>query len=77
MADIVTIAGSPSSTSRSTTTLGFIHGVLQDRGLTTDSISIRDLDPYDLLHANFNSPSLKTSFEKISRARALIIVTPI
>ena len=77
MADIVTIAGSPSSTSRSTATLAFIHGVLQERGLTTDSISIRDLDPYDLLHANFNSPSLHASIEKIARACAVIVATPI
>jgi len=77
MADSVTIAGSPSSSSRSTAALGFIHNILEDRGLTVEAVSICDLDPHDLLYANFNSPSLKASLEKIARARAVIVATPI
>ncbi len=77
MADIVTIAGSPSSSSRSSATLGFIEQVLQEYGFTTDTVSIRELDPHDLLFANFNSPSLKASLDKIARARAVIVATPI
>jgi hypothetical protein len=75
MSDVLTIAGSPSPTSRSADILAYIRELLERQRLTTDAIRVRDLDPEELLHARFDGASVRESIAKVLEARAIIIAT--
>lgn len=77
MSDIVTIAGSPSHSSRSTAILAYTRGHLQNYGLTTDAIAVRDLNAEALLTGNFDDSSIRAGKAKIQQARAVIVATPV
>jgi len=77
VSDVITIAGSPSQSSRSTAVLAYTRTLLQNYGLTTDAIHVRDLDAEDLLTARFDSPTIRNSIERVQQARAVVIATPI
>lgn len=77
MSTIVTIAGSPSQTSRSGAVLDYVVDYLQNRHITTQSIKVRDLDPAELLYADWNGATIKAAIEQITAADAVIIATPI
>jgi len=77
MADILTLAGSPSSSSRSTAILDYSRTILERHRLSTEAITIRDFQPEDLLFANFNSPDIQALFTKVAAARAVIVATPV
>lgn len=77
MSDIVTIAGSPSHSSRSTAILAYTRGYLHNYGLTTDAIAVRDLNAEALLTGNFDDTSIRAGKAKIQQARAVIVATPV
>ena len=77
MSDIVTIAGSPSHSSRSTAILAYARGYLQNYGLTTEAIAVRDLNAEALLTGNFDDTSIRAGKAKIQQARAVIVATPV
>ena len=77
MADVLTIAGSPSYPSRSSAVLGYARKFLDKHGLVTDSIGVRDLDADELLTARFDGASIRAGIAKVQRARAIIIATPV
>ena len=56
MADIVTVAGSPSESSRSAAVLGYVRALAEQHGLTTASIVVRRLPAEALLGTNFSDP---------------------
>lgn len=77
MADVVTIAGSPASKSRSTAVLAYVRQLLERQGLTTDAIHVRELDAEELLWAKFDGASIIDAVARVQLARALVVATPI
>nr|HMN31342.1 NADPH-dependent FMN reductase [Caldilineaceae bacterium] len=77
MLDVLTIAGSPSSPSRSSAVLAYTRRFLEKHGLTTDSLSVRDLEAAELMNARFDGPSIRNGVALVQQARALIIATPV
>lgn len=77
MLDVITIAGSPSATSRSTAVLEHTRRTLEQRGLGTWGINVRDLPPEDLVYGRYDSASIAESAALIGQARAVIVGTPV
>src|SRR4051812_23038674 len=77
MADVITIAGSPALKSRSSAVLAYVRRLLQNEGLTTDAIHLRDLDPEELLWAQFDGPTILDAVARVQQARAVVVATPI
>ncbi|MCQ6267692.1 NADPH-dependent FMN reductase [Fictibacillus sp. WQ 8-8] len=77
MADIVTISGSPSVTSRTGIVLRYLSELSQKGGLETESFSVLDVPPEDLFLGHFQSPHLKAIEKSIKQAKAVIIGTPV
>ena len=77
MLDVLTIAGSPSSPSRSSAVLAYTRRFLEKHGLTTDSLSVRDLEAAELMNARFDGPSIRNGVALVQQARAVIIATPV
>ncbi|MDN4524571.1 NADPH-dependent FMN reductase [Fictibacillus fluitans] len=77
MADIVAISGSPSATSRTGIVLHHLSNLAQKAGLETESYSVLDIPPEDLVLGNFNSPELKAIEKSLKQAKAVIIGTPV
>ncbi|MFN8439426.1 MAG: NADPH-dependent FMN reductase [Caldilineaceae bacterium] len=77
MSDVLTIAGSPSLSSRSSTLLTHVRAILDHQGLVTDSLQIRDLNAEELVSANANGATIRAALEKVQQARAVIVATPV
>jgi len=77
MADIVTIAGSPSYPSRSAAVLERVRLLAGSRGLTVDTLRVRDLNPEALVLARTNDPSIIASQQTLAAARGVVIATPV
>lgn len=77
MSQIVMIAGSPSSPSRSSAVLGYAAQLLEQRGFSTSSIQVRDLDAADLLHAQTDGETIRAALALVSAAQGVIVVTPV
>lgn len=75
--NIVTIAGSPSTPSRSSRLLAEAARWLNEEGISHTAISVRDLPAEDLLYANFHSPALQAVTTLLEEASGVIIATPI
>ena len=77
MSDILTIAGSPSISSRSSALLTHVRALLESQGLQTDALHVRDVNAEDLVNANFNGATIRAALNKVQQARAVIIATPV
>lgn len=77
MADVVTIAGAPSSTSRASRLLTHIQGILEQQGFSVSPISVTDLPAEDLVKGNFQSPQLQQITQRVEACRGVIISTPV
>lgn len=77
MLDVVTIAGSPASTSRCATALDTARAQLEQRGLRTAGVNLRDLPAQALLWADFQDPAIQRATALVADARALIVATPV
>ena len=77
MLDVLTIAGSPSAHSRSAVVLEYMQQRLEDHGLRTWGINVRDLPPEDLIYGRHDSPAIMQSAALLRQARAVIIATPV
>ncbi len=77
MPDIVTLAGSPSETSRSAALLEYTRRVCEDHGLAVEAIRVRQLPAEDLLFGRSDSPAIQERIALIAAARGLIVATPI
>ena len=77
MSDIVTIAGSPSYPSRSTAVLDYTRTLLEQYGLETAQIAVRDLPAEDVLFGRFDSVAVQEAVALVSQATGVIIGTPI
>lgn len=77
MPDILTIAGSPSENSRSGAILAYAQAILEERLLSTEIVTVRDLPAKDLLLANWDNPTIQASLAQVVEAPAIIIATPV
>jgi FMN reductase len=50
---------------------------LEQRGITTDALHVRDLDAADLLHANARGASIQDGIARVAAADGIIIATPV
>lgn len=77
MHNIVTIAGSPSSSSRSSAVLTQSKHMLTKQGFKVESITVRNIPPEDLVFGNFESPALKKVTSLIEEAQGIVVATPV
>lgn len=77
MHKILTIAGSPSQKSRSSSVLEISRVILERKGMNVSCLSVKDVPPEDLVFANFESEALKQAQDMIEQAQAIIIGTPV
>jgi len=76
-ADVVVIAGSPSSVSRSAYVLRAIGERLEARGLAVRTFAVHDLPAEDVLRGRSDSPEIAALLAAIRGARALVLGTPV
>jgi FMN reductase len=77
MSRVLTIAGSPSSSSRSSSVLALSRALLEQNNVDVSPLSVKDIPPEDLVFANFDSEALKRAQAMIEQAQAIIIGTPV
>jgi FMN reductase len=77
MSDIILLSGSPSLTSRSTAVLGYIEELIRGEGISASSIPLRDLSAEDLLYGHYDNPSIQEAADRVVKAKAVIIATPV
>jgi FMN reductase len=77
MFDVITIAGSPSSSSRSAAVLEYARQVISRHGIQTRALNIRDLPPEDLIYGRVDSPAILEWVTLLNQARVVIIATPV
>lgn len=73
---VVALAGSPSSSSRSTALLRQALSRLGNDVVRTE-IVLRDLPPAALVRAEFDDPAIRRASEQLAAARVVVIATPI
>ena len=74
---VLLIAGSPTSPSRSSALLSYAAAYIHRHGLATSTVSVRDFPAEDLVQAKYDSPVFEDFRAKIAAASGLIIATPI
>lgn len=74
---VVAIGGSPSARSRSGVLLERARRALQEQGVEVVTFQVRDFDAQDLLHARFNSPSVRNFLDIVDSADGLVVATPV
>lgn len=77
MPNIVAIAGSPSHPSRSYAVLEYANQILDAERISSNLISVRDVNAEALLFAQFDHPDIKNIAALVEQADALIISTPV
>lgn len=77
MADIVTIAGSPSHPSRSSALLAHTRDLLKAQGFSVEAVNVRELPAEPLLYAQYDHPAIAAALAQVAQARAVIIATPV
>jgi FMN reductase len=74
---ILLLAGSPSTTSRSTRLLHHIGDKLALLGHRNTKLHVQDLPAEALLHADFNHPDIKLAKAQVEEADAVVVSTPV
>ena len=77
MSEVVTIAGSPSTFSRSSAVLQHARQLLGKQGISSHNILVRDLPAEDLLAGRADSPAIQAVIKTIENTQAVIIATPV
>jgi FMN reductase len=77
MPNIVLISGSPSAKSKSTVLLEYVTQKLNQRGLTTSLITVRDFPAQDLVEARYDSDSFTVAKKAIEAAAGIVVATPV
>ncbi|MES2024079.1 MAG: NADPH-dependent FMN reductase [Pseudomonadota bacterium] len=75
--NILLLAGSPSTPSRSTRLLHHVGERLALLGHRYVKLHVRDLPAQALVHADFTDELLKTAREQVAQADAVVIATPV
>lgn len=77
MSKVVAIAGSPSHPSRTYGLVEYAIQSLQQQGVQTEILSVRDLPAEDLIFGRYDSPAFDSIKSLIGQADGLIVATPI
>lgn len=77
MLDVVTIAGSPSASSRCAAILDRARDRLAARGVRAAGFSVRDLHPEELVWGQIGGPSIQNGLGLIEQARGVVVATPV
>jgi FMN reductase len=77
MSLILTISGSPGTTSRTSALADQVGAALAAHGFEVQSINVRDLPAADLIQGASDSPALRPALGLVERARGIVIATPI
>lgn len=74
---LLLIAASPSPSSRSGSLLAAAGEKLKHLGLSTRSLSLRELPAEALLQARADAPALREALQQVHEARVVVLATPI
>ncbi|WP_057912930.1 NADPH-dependent FMN reductase [Peribacillus muralis] len=77
MKDIVILSGSPAIPSRTDISLKHIQVLVEKEGFSTAYYSITDFSADDLFQGRYNSGEISKLAENISKARGIIIGSPV
>ncbi|MCA0989615.1 NADPH-dependent FMN reductase [Guptibacillus algicola] len=77
MSNVVLIYGGNSLQSRLKGIKDYAESYLDEQSISYESINVIDLPSTDLITANFNSPEILEANEKVEKAYAVIILTPV
>lgn len=77
MAGILAITGNPTFPSRTYGLVNYANTLLQQQGLSTETIAVRDFPAEVLVHGQYNSPELEPIKAKLEQADGVIVATPI
>ena len=77
MPNILTISGSPSARSRTSSLVRHVGELLAEEHHEVTHVAVRDLPPEALLAGNAAHPAIRKVIEAIDRADALVIGTPV
>ncbi|NYT25785.1 NADPH-dependent FMN reductase [Alcaligenaceae bacterium] len=74
---ILTIAGSPSSRSRSSSLLHFVSRRLIEQGFRVEQINLRDIPAEDLIGGHYKSAAACALRKQVSRCKVVLIASPV
>lgn len=74
---VVLLSGSPAQRSRTEVLLGYVREQLERRNIQVTLLKVRDFDAQDLLHAHFESDSVRQLQHAIASADGLVVGTPV
>lgn len=77
MAHIVTIAGSPSASSRTSSLLRYAEDYLGQYAHSIYPIVIQNLDPRELFYAQYDGVTIPRALTEVANADAIVIATPV
>jgi FMN reductase len=75
--EIVFVAGSPSTVSRSSAVARNVAARLEGLGHTTCWLDVRDFDPGDVFFSRSDAPAVKRFVESVRGAAAVVFSTPV
>jgi FMN reductase len=75
--EIVFLAGSPSSASRSSYVAGIIEKHAVDAGISARSFTLRDFDPADVFYGKADGPAQAAFVRAVALASAIVLSTPV
>ncbi|HLV77012.1 MAG TPA: NADPH-dependent FMN reductase [Marinobacter sp.] len=74
---VTVLLGSPSLYSRSSALAEYSRVLLEQRGIDTQFIGVRQFNAEDLLHARSESPAVKDYVRSVQDSAGLILATPV
>lgn len=77
MSKVVAITGSPSHPSRTYGLVEYAIQSLQQQGVQTEILSVRDLPAEELIFGRYDSPAFDSVKRSVEQADGLIVATPI
>ncbi|MCX7229986.1 MAG: NADPH-dependent FMN reductase [Burkholderiales bacterium] len=71
------VSGSPSARSRSSGLVAHLRARLVHAGLPTEHLALRELPAQPLLHGDATAPGIAEALDRVARADAVVIATPV
>ncbi|HSA51884.1 MAG TPA: NADPH-dependent FMN reductase [Yinghuangia sp.] len=77
MSSVLTVWGSPSAVSRTGIVAAHMSDRLEAAGHQVDRLAVRDLPAQALLHADFADPAIRAALDRVEKADALVVASPV
>jgi FMN reductase len=77
MSKIVILSGSPNPQSRLAGIIDYLESQLVARGAAVDHLAAASLPPEDLVFGRFDSPAVRDAIDRVARADAVIVASPV